>query len=205
MGVHIITDASDLTYERLFAASPLFVFFPHWSHIIPKQITDDFRCVVFHMTDLPFGRGGSPLQNLIVRGIRQTKISALAVDEGIDTGAIYMKQDLDLSGTAAEILARASRTIFDVMIPYILDKDPEPVPQSGDVVVFKRRRPEDGCITPDMTLDKIYDYIRMLDGEGYPPAFVEVDGLRLEFSSATLRDGELTAAVRFVKTEKQVR
>ncbi len=26
-----------------------------------------FECVCFHMTDVPYGRGGSPLQNLIIR------------------------------------------------------------------------------------------------------------------------------------------
>ena len=29
------------------------------------------------MTDLPYGRGGSPLQNLIIRGFESTKISAI--------------------------------------------------------------------------------------------------------------------------------
>jgi len=45
------------------------------------------------MTDLPFGRGGSPLQNLIERGIKKTKISAIKVDGGIDTGDIFFKRD----------------------------------------------------------------------------------------------------------------
>ena len=41
------------------------IFIPHWSFIIPKEIYQNFECILFHMTDLPFGRGGSPLQNLI--------------------------------------------------------------------------------------------------------------------------------------------
>ncbi len=49
----------------------------------------NFNCVVFHMTDLPFGRGGSPLQNLISRGIYKTKISAIKVVKEIDAGPIY--------------------------------------------------------------------------------------------------------------------
>jgi len=56
---------------------PQYIFFPHWSWIIPKRIYEAYECVVFHMTDLPFGRGGSPLQNLISRGIHQTRISAI--------------------------------------------------------------------------------------------------------------------------------
>lgn len=35
-------------------------------------------------------------------------------------------------------------------------------------MVFKRRKPEEGKITSDMKTAQIYDYIRMLDAEGYP-------------------------------------
>jgi len=55
------------------------------------------------MTDLPLGRGGSPLQNLIERGIEKTKISALKVEDGVDTGDIFIKEPLNLKGTAEEI------------------------------------------------------------------------------------------------------
>ncbi len=74
------------------------------------------------MTDLPFGRGGSPLQNLIERGIENTKISAIKVDDGIDTGDIYFKESLNLNGTADEIFIRASQIIFNKMIPKIINE-----------------------------------------------------------------------------------
>ena len=45
-------------------------------------------------------------------------------------------------------------------------------------------------------IGKVYDYIRMLDGEGYPPAFIETDGLRLEFTEAELKAGEVEAKVK---------
>ena len=44
------------------------------------------------MTDLPYGRGGSPLQNLIANKIYDTKISAIRAEGGIDTGRIYLKE-----------------------------------------------------------------------------------------------------------------
>ena len=71
--VQFIASPEALTVEALAAIQPRYVFFLHWSSYIPAAIYDAFPCVVFHMTDLPFGRGGSPLQNLIARGIYQTK------------------------------------------------------------------------------------------------------------------------------------
>ncbi len=41
------------------------IFIPHWSYIILPEIYLNYECIVFHMTDLPYGRGGSPLQNLL--------------------------------------------------------------------------------------------------------------------------------------------
>ena len=80
------------------------------------------------MTDLPYGRGGSPLQNLIIRNNKSTKISAIKVESGIDTGGIYLKNDLDLSGTAKDIFDKSSDIIYN-MISEIIIKDLKPIQQ----------------------------------------------------------------------------
>ena len=152
--------------------------------LIPPEIYNTFRCVVFHMTDLPFGRGGSPLQNLIARGINETKISAIAVTEGIDAGPVYLKEPLSLYGSAEEVYMRAAKIIFTKMIPQIVKDCPQPVPQTGDVTFFTRRTPVMSELLPDMTLEQIFDYIRMLDADGYPRAFIRLGSKIVEFSRA---------------------
>lgn len=199
---HIITDENELTYERVKEINPTYIFFPHWSWIIPEAIYENYECIVFHMTDLPYGRGGSPLQNLIERGIDNTKISALKVDEGIDSGDIYLKKDLNLNGTAEEIFIRASKTIFNEMITEIIKRSIKPVKQIGEVVEFKRRRPKQSEIKEDFSLEKIYDFIRMLDGEGYPRAFIKYGKYRLEFSRASLKNGKIIADVEIKEGEE---
>ena len=200
----IISDPKKLTFDWLKKLKPRYVFFPHWSWIIPKDIWSNFECVVFHMTDLPYGRGGSPLQNLIVRGHSKTKISALRVEEGLDTGDVYMKADLKLAGVAQEIYSRASEIIFTKMIPEIIRKEPKPIKQKGEVVVFSRRRPEEGSIQNLPNLKTVYDFIRMLDAEGYPKAYLEMDnGQRLEFSEAKLTKGKITAKVEIYDKSKK--
>lgn len=69
-GIHeivIYTNKEGFSLKNICDFQPDYIFLPHWSYIIPREITDNWECVVFHMTDLPYGRGGSPLQNLIVR------------------------------------------------------------------------------------------------------------------------------------------
>lgn len=191
--IRIVSTKEELTADMVNAFEPDFVFFPHWSFYIPSEIYDKWECVVFHMTDLPFGRGGSPLQNLIVRGIKTTKLSAIRVVNEMDAGDVYLKEELDLSGAAHEIYDRASDIIFKKMIPAILKGDITPKPQEGEVVAFKRRTKADGEILPQMNIETIYDYIRMLDAEGYPNAFVKFGDYSLEFSNASL-DGEKVEA-----------
>lgn len=204
-GIHrieIIIHKDELRYEVLEQINPDYIFFPHWSWIIPQKIYTNFNCIVFHMTDLPFGRGGSPLQNLIVRGIENTKISAIKVDGGIDTGDIYLKEDLNLNGTAEEIYIRASNIIFGRMIPHIIYQQPSARPQEGKIVTFTRRNAEDGELQPEMDLKQIYDYIRMLDAEGYPKAFIKFGKYRLDFSRASFKNGKIIADVEFINGGK---
>lgn len=194
--IALVADKNELTFDQVKEFNPRYIFFPHWSWIIPKDIYENFECVVFHMTDLPFGRGGSPLQNLIERGIYQTKISAIRVVEELDGGPIYLKRDLNLQGSASQIFKRASQIIFADMIPYIIRSEPVPVPQKGEVVVFQRRTPEQSNVAGMSNLTKVYDYIRMLDAEGYPLGFIETDNLKVEFFDAKLKRDHVLVTAR---------
>lgn len=175
-----------------------YVFFPHWSFIIPASVYEKSECVLFHMTDLPYGRGGSPLQNLIVRGHTSTMITAIRVSKGLDTGPVYTKKNLSLMGTAREIFMRTS-LVLKGMIQAIISKRPSPAPQTGDVVVFQRRKPEDGDLAALGDLPVVYDFIRMLDADGYPPAFLETENLRFEFTRASHYPSQIVADVRITK------
>lgn len=195
-----ICKKEDFNYENLLSINPSKIFIPHWSYIIPKEIYDHFDCVVFHMTDLPYGRGGSPLQNLIVRDHKSTKISALKVQKGIDTGDIYLKNDLSLLGTAQEIFNR-SLEIVNFMIEKIIEGNIIPSPQVGEVVEFKRRKPEESNLEVLESLENVFDYIRMLDADGYPNAFMETEFLKFEFFNAELDNNQnsIIANVRIFK------
>lgn len=195
----LINSKSDFVLDNLKKIKPDKIFIPHWSFIIPSNIYIEFECIVFHMTDLPYGRGGSPLQNLIIRGHKNTKISAIRVSAGIDTGDVYLKKCLSLNGTAKEIFISAT-PIIEKMIVEIIQNKISPEPQSGEVVEFKRRKPNDGNILKLDDIDLIYDYIRMLDCDGYPNAFIETNSIKIEFSNADLKSNNyLTANVRIFK------
>lgn len=194
--VFIIKTPADLTVDAVAAIEPQWIFVPHWSYRIPESIWRRWPTVIFHMTDLPFGRGGSPLQNLIHLGHTDTLLTALRCSSGMDTGDIYFKEPLKLHGSAEEIYLRAD-ALIQRMIQRIVLENPTPIPQQGEPVVFTRRTPEQSNLSSCQEGDIFswYELIRMLDAEGYPHAFLEANGMRLEFRRVTLRNDGLHADV----------
>lgn len=181
----LVTDHKKLDLTMVKKIRPRFIFFPHWSWMVPEPILRECECVCFHETDLPYGRGGSPIQNLIVRGHSSTVISAIRMEAGLDTGPVYMKKKIRLSGSAQEIFERNAFVVAR-MIRTMISKPLSPKPQRGAAVVFKRRRPEqsDMAQLKDTSPAKVYDFVRMLDAETYPHAFLETANMRLEFTNA---------------------
>ena len=115
-------------------------------------------------------------------------------------GGIYLKAPLSLSGTAEDIFIKASGVIQQ-MIKKIIESNPVPKKQKGEVVRFKRRTPGQSNILNLKTLKEAYNHIRMLDCKGYPHAFIEAGNFRFEFSKASLKTNKsIIANVRI--TEK---
>jgi methionyl-tRNA formyltransferase len=197
LSVEIITAPSQLTPEAVAAIDPQWIFVPHWSQWIPEAIWGPWPTVIFHMTDLPYGRGGSPLQNLIQRGHSSTMLTALRCGADLDAGDIYLKHPLSLHGSAEEIFLRAD-DLIEQMIERIVLEEPVATPQQGEPLLFRRRNPAQSSLAscPEGDLSAWYDHIRMLDAEGYPHAFLEIHGMRLELRRVCLRNDGLHADVR---------
>lgn len=199
----MIDEPSKLTMEFLREINPRYIFFPHWSKIVPKEITEHYECVCFHETNLPYGRGGSPIQNLIQRGHKETQVTALKMSEVVDGGPIYMKRQTSLHGLAEEIFLRTADLVAE-MIAEIVAKQPVPVPQVGDVFSFGRRTPDQSEITRNIgTLEELFDLIRMLDVQDYPHAYLDIGNFRIEFKRPALRTGCIEADVTIKPRNKE--
>jgi len=174
---------------------PRYVFFVHWSWQVPESIWNRYECVCFHMSDVPYGRGGSPLQNLIIEGKKTTKLSALQMVAELDAGPVYVKRDLDLKGRAQQVYLRAAELTIEVML-WMIVNNPVPIPQTGKVTLFKRRKPEQSLLPKSNIPVDIYDFIRMLDADGYPYAYLLHGNFRLEFQKARKEGQVVMATVR---------
>lgn len=166
---------------NLQSIKPRYIFFTHWRHLVPRHIFETYECVCFHMTPLPYGRGGSPLQNMIIRDHKMTKVSAFRINSSIDGGDLYYQKNMPLHGRAEEIYMRASR-IIKVLIRKMVTNEPLPKPQKGRATCFRRRTPKQSKITNRVKdIKSLFDFIRMLDAKGYPRAYLDAFGFRFIF------------------------
>ncbi len=197
----LITDRDNLNIDLVKELDPRYIFFPHWNWKVDESVFESAECIVFHESDVPFGRGGSPLQNLIQRGYRETVLTALRMTKGFDEGPVYLKRQLSLEGIAEEIFMRTANLVAD-MIEEIVQREPSPQPQAGEPVIFQRRTPEQSRIpAEDVSLLTLFDHIRMLDADGYPRAFLEYGGFRFLLRNPVLRVGKIEAIVEIVEEE----
>jgi methionyl-tRNA formyltransferase len=182
---YLISSKDELTIDRLDAIDPEFIFFLDWSWIVPSEIFTRYKCIVFHAAPLPEFRGGSPIQNQIIRGIKETRLTAFIMDGGIDTGDILIQENLSLEGHLKDIFNRISKLSYRMVVKIIEGKY-SAKKQEGKGSKYRRRKPEESELkTRDMEkpLEWIYDFIRMLE-DPYPNAFIVVGAKKIAFKKA---------------------
>jgi methionyl-tRNA formyltransferase len=127
-------------FDAVTYGGPRFVFCLNWSLIVPSQLIQASEFVNFHCTDLrrSYGRGGHPIENLLLRGHTETVITAHRMTRDVDAGDVYLQSaPISLAGTKADIQARFVEPVTE-MIQHIVEHEPKPVPQVGTPTHFYR-------------------------------------------------------------------
>ncbi|WP_417829386.1 formyltransferase family protein [Thalassospira sp.] len=196
--VLVIKDRDLLTLERMQDVCPDVIFFPHWNWVVPTEIHEAFTCIVFHTAPLPYGRGGSPIQNLILNGVKRAPVCALRMSDQLDAGPIYSRKYVDLHGRLSEIFSGINVAIGELMEELVVCM-PDPKDQEGEVYYFSRRKEEDNRIPEGVSASDIYDRIRMLDDPDYPNSYILFGSLKIEFFNSFVEDGAITAQCRITE------
>lgn len=196
--VIIITSRDKLKLKYLKKLKPSKIFFPHWSYKVPITITKHYNCICFHTSPLPFGRGGSPIQNLILLRKKFSPVCALKMTDKIDAGPIYLKKKISLSGNLDTIFSRIADSIL-IMIKMMIKKTYKSKFQKGNIFYFKRISKKLSKIQKNLPIGKIYDQIRMLDSKEYPVAYFKFQNIKIELSNAKLKNKIITCDAKIIK------
>lgn len=84
-------------YElEIVAMEPDFIVVAAFGQILPQSILDIAPCINLHASLLPAYRGASPIQQSLLEGDKQTGVTAMLMDVGMDTGDIITMETFDI-------------------------------------------------------------------------------------------------------------
>jgi len=195
---HEIFYSSLISQELIENIGPDWIFFFHWSEIVPKTIYKNYKCCVIHTGNLPKARGGSPLQNQILEGVTDTQVNIIEMSGEIDAGGVYCSAPISLQGSITDIWL----SIADVtsnLINFCMAANPKATPQRGKPQTYKRIKNNSVNFNIEKPLSFVYDQIRMVDDDFYPKCHLDINGFRLEFSRPKLKTDEILADVTITK------
>lgn len=99
-------------FEKLKKINPDIICVVAYGKIIPKEILDlpKFGCVNVHGSILPKYRGAAPIQWAVINGEKETGVTTMFMDEGMDTGDMLLKEVVQIgeNETTGELWDRLS-------------------------------------------------------------------------------------------------
>ena len=141
----------------------------------PETLAKAKKNLVAHASDLPKGRGFSPLTYMILEGKNDIPICLLEMVAEADAGPVVYKDWIKYKGheLVGELREKLGQAQIDIVLKYLNAKTlPEAKPQTGEPSRYKRRKPEDSRI--ELT-DGQFNLFRVADNDKYP-VFFEKDG-----------------------------
>ncbi len=130
--------------------------------------------LVVHESDLPRGKGWSPLTWQILEGKNIIPITLLEAHDEIDSGNIYFQEFIQLDGheLVDELRAKQVNSTINLMIKF-LENYPSvySYPQQGSSSFYHRRKPIDSRLDIQKSILEQFNLLRVSDNERYPAFF----------------------------------
>lgn len=197
---------AEAAMETLRQLAPDLIVVMAYGQILPKAVLDlpPHHCINMHASLLPAYRGAAPIQWVILNGVTKTGITAMQMAEGLDTGDMLLKKEIDIGPeeTAAELhdrLAELAAETLQETLAALENGTLTAEPQDDALSSYASR------ITKEMSeLDftkpaaELHDLIRGITG------FTMLDGKRLKvYASRVVEDvsgapGTITDPAEFV-------
>jgi methionyl-tRNA formyltransferase len=111
-----------------------------------------FGCINIHGSLLPRGRGAAPIQAALLAGDKETGITIIKMDPGVDTGPMLSQRAVPISpedtgGTLFEKLAPVGAELLLETLPRYLSGELQPQPQPAEGVTYAPMlKKEDGLL-----------------------------------------------------------
>lgn len=179
----------DALINRLYEIRPEFIIVVAYGKMLPRNILDIplSGCINLHASLLPKYRGAAPIQWAIIRGEVETGVTTMLMDEGLDTGPIFLKkklriEDEDNAESLSQKLSKIGASLLIETINGIREGILKPVPQEGEPSYAPPLKKENGNIDWEKSAKEIFNLIR--GSFPWPGAHCFVGGERVRILKA---------------------
>jgi methionyl-tRNA formyltransferase len=200
------------TFERV---APDACIVAAYGKILPQWMLDIPRlgCINVHASLLPKYRGAAPINWAIANGERETGVTIMQMDAGMDTGPMLAKRTIEIGEdeTAPQLSARLAVLGADLLsetLPRIERGEIEPVPQDNeDATYAPMLKREDGLIDWQADAKQIANRVRAF--QPWPGAYTFFRGARLIIwrakdvkETGTISDAQETKPATILSADK---
>jgi len=159
---------TDETIAELEGIDPELIIVAAYGKILPKSVLDipKLGCINIHGSLLPKFRGPSPIQNALLDGEKETGITLIRMNEGVDTGDIISEEKTTIGSDEtfpelSERLAKIAEKLLLSTLPSWINKEIEAVPQDNSkATLCQLIEREDGKIIWSDDAEDLYNRYR---------------------------------------------
>jgi methionyl-tRNA formyltransferase len=147
---------------------------------ILKDLSLNKYNLVAHASDLPQGKGWSPMTWQILEGKNEIPLTLFEAAEKVDAGVIYYQEFVKMEGHELldELREKLGNAIIKLILQFIENYDHiQGTPQEGESTYYKKRKPENSELDISKTIEEQFNLFRVCDNERYP-AFFYKDGVQ---------------------------
>ncbi|MEH0831198.1 methionyl-tRNA formyltransferase [Anaplasma bovis] len=170
--------------EAMAEYSPDVIVVVSYGLILPKWVlcATKFGCINVHPSLLPRWRGAAPMEHTILSGDSITGVTIMCIDEGIDSGDIFLQEETPVGEkeNIVELRHRLSHMGSDLLLKVMDNLDSiVPVKQGNENITYANKI-TDFRIDFNNSADYICRQIRAV----YPKAFFMLSGTRVRILDA---------------------
>jgi methionyl-tRNA formyltransferase len=146
--------------------------------------------LVIHESDLPHGKGWSPLTWQVIEGKNCIPVTLFEASSDIDSGDIYLQKNIYLEGHELinELREKQADVTKELILEFIQNiKTIKSKKQVGDESFYPKRSAMDSKINIDESILSQFNILRTVDNERYP-AFFELNGIKYKLLISKLEE-----------------
>lgn len=178
-----------------------------YGKILPGDILfyPKYKSVNIHASLLPAYRGAAPIQWAVLDGQKKTGVTSMLMDEGLDTGDMLLKKEIDISEnmTAGELHDALSLLGAEVMsdtVRALKEGSLKPEKQPESTTRYASMLTKELCpVDFNMTAEEVHNKIRGLSP--WPVATARLNGKKVKLHLSGLSDKKGTNAGEIISTD----